>query len=50
MYGPDYMEFPDIIENHNTLDLIGRQFGSMDEMNRAFDEAIDFLKNVNENF
>lgn len=50
MFGPNYMEFPKVIENHNTLELIERQFGSISEMNESFDEAIMFLKDVNENF
>lgn len=50
MFGPNYMEFPKVIENHNTLDLIEAQFGSADMMDEAFDDAIKFLKNVNEKF
>ena len=50
MFGPNYMEFPKVIENHNALDLIESQFGSKSEMYSAFDESIIFLKNVNENF
>lgn len=48
MFGPNYMEFPKIIENHDTLQLIESQFTSKEEMNNAFDEAIKFLKNLNE--
>ena len=47
-FGPNYMEFPKVIENHNTLDLIDAQFGSAEEKYGAFDDAIGFLKNVNE--
>lgn len=50
MFGPNYMEFPKVIENHNTLELIEAQFGSKKEMYGAFDDAIEFLKNVNKNF
>ena len=50
MFGPNYMEFPEVIENHNTLELIERQFGSKEEMAESFDDAIKFLKNVNEIF
>ena len=50
MFGPDYMEFPKVIENHNTLELIEAQFGSTEEMDDAFDGALEFLKNINETF
>lgn len=50
MFGPKYMEFPKVIENHDTLELIRKQFSSKEEMSNAFDEAIEFLKNINENF
>lgn len=48
LYGHDYMEFPKVIENHDTLELIEAQFSSKKEMNDTFDDAIEFLKNVNE--
>lgn len=48
MFGPNYMEFPEVIENHDTLDLIQAQFSSSREMDDAFDDAIKFLRNVNE--
>lgn len=47
-FGPNYMEFPKVIENHNTLDLIDNQFASAEEKYGAFEDAIGFLKNVNE--
>ena len=50
MFGSDYMEFPKVIENHDTLQLIESQFGSKEEMDDAFDNAIGFLKNLNETF
>lgn len=50
MFGSDYMEFPEVIENHDTLQLIESQFGSKEEMDDAFDNAIGFLKNLNETF
>lgn len=49
MFGPNYMEFPKVIENHDTLDLIEGQFGSTEVMNNAFDDAIESLRKVNEN-
>lgn len=48
MFGPNYMDYPKIIENHDTLGLIQTQFTSKQEMDNAFDEAIKFLKNINE--
>ena len=48
MFGPNYMEFPEVIENHNTLDLIEAQFGSTEELYDAFEDATGFLKKVNE--
>lgn len=50
VFGPNYMEFPKVIENHDTLELIEKQFDSKEEMNDAFDEAISFLKRINESF
>lgn len=50
MFGPNYMEFPKVIENHDTLHLIESQFASKDEMNEAFDDSIEFLKNLNDTF
>ena len=44
------MEFPEVIENHNTLELIERQIGSKEEMGASFDDAIKFLQNVNGTF
>ena len=48
MFGPKYMEFPKVIENHDTLQLIDKQFGSKEEMTEAFNEAIKFIKNIND--
>ena len=50
MFGHHYMDFPEVIENHDTLELIETQFNSKEEMDNSFDEAIKFLKNINENF
>ena len=50
MFGPDYMEFPKVIENHNTLELIEAQFASTEEMDNAFEGAIELLKNINKTF
>ncbi|WP_405292730.1 phosphorylcholine transferase LicD [Methanobrevibacter sp.] len=50
MFGSRYMEYPKVIYNHDTLKLLERQFGSKSEMDNDFDKAIDFLKNINEDF
>lgn len=50
MFGSNYMDYPEVVENHNTLDLIQKQFGSKNEMDDAFDEALVFLKNINKTF
>lgn len=50
MFGPNYMDLPEIIENHNTLELIEKQFISKEEMNNYFDDAICFLRKINNNF
>lgn len=50
MFGPNYMEFPKVIENHNTMELIENQFNSIEEMDDAFEDAFNFLRNVNEIF
>ena len=50
MFGPDYMEFPKVIENHNTLELIEAQFASTEEMDNAFEGAIELFKNINKTF
>ena len=50
MFGPNYMEFPEVIENHDTLSLIEKQFGSREEMDKSFDEAINFLRYINDTF
>lgn len=50
MFGPNYMDYPKMIYNHDTLKLIETQFESSNDMDRAFDEAIIFLKEINKNF
>lgn len=50
MFGPNYMDYPKMIYNHDTLKLIEKQFGSGQDMDKAFDDALEFVKNVNENF
>lgn len=49
MFGHNYMDYPDIIYNHDTLGLIETQFNSKQEMKDFFDKAIDFLKEINNN-
>ena len=50
MFGSNYMEFPKVIENHDTLQLILNQFDSKRECDGSFNDAIEFLKNCNESF
>ncbi|MBQ8016619.1 MAG: LicD family protein [Methanobrevibacter sp.] len=50
MFGPNYMDYPKVIYNHDTLGLIETQFNSKHEMDDFFDNAIDFLKKVNNSF
>lgn len=50
MFGSNYMELPEIIENHNTLELIEKQFDSKEAMVKYFDKSIDFLRNINNSF
>ena len=50
MFGPEYMELPKVIENHNTLELIEAQFDSHEQMENAFRDELNFLKDVNEKF
>lgn len=50
MFGPNYMDYPKVIYNHDTLALIETQFGLKDEMDRAFEEAINLFRKINEDF
>ncbi len=50
MFGSKYMDFPEVIQNHNTLELIEKQFGSKEEMEKSFDSAIFSLRKINTDF
>lgn len=50
MFGPNYMDYPKVIYNHDTLALIETQFGLKDEMDSAFEEAITLFRKVNKDF
>lgn len=50
LYGDNYMMLPDTIEVHNIVPFIESQFDSVDEMNKSFDEAISYLREINETF
>ena len=50
MFGPNYMNYPKVIYNHDTLSLLETQFDSKQEMDNAFDEAINLLKKINNDF
>lgn len=49
-YGPNYMQLPEVIETHNIIQFIESQFNSKEEMDAAFKNAINFLKDYNDNF
>ena len=49
-FGKNYMHIPNIIENHSIIPFIESQFNSIDEMNEAFSKAINYLKEINDNF
>lgn len=46
MFGPNYMDYPKVIYNHDTLKLIETQFASKELMQKSFDDAIDYLKKL----
>ncbi|MCD7781687.1 MAG: LicD family protein [Methanosphaera sp.] len=51
IYGPEYMHIPHIALDHNTTGFVKDQYdNNMKELNKAFDEAISYLRSVNENF
>ena len=50
MFGPNYMDYPKMIYNHDTLKLIETQFDSKGDLDDAFDEALEFVKKVNCDF
>lgn len=50
MYGASYMQLPEIIETHNIIPFIESQFESNRDMDEKFKKAIDYLKEINENF
>lgn len=50
MFGPNYMDYPKVIYNHDTLKLIETQFGSYQQMDETFDEAIGIIKKINNDF
>lgn len=50
LFGSTYMEFPDVIETHNSVQFVKSQFGSEDEMNERFKKDIAYLKEINDNY
>lgn len=50
MFGPNYMDYPKVIYNHDTLGLIETQFDSKMEMDTAFEDAINIFRKINNDF
>ena len=50
LFGPNYMQLPELIETHNFTDFIESQFNSKKEMNEKFEKDINYLKHINDNF
>ncbi|MDE4078019.1 LicD family protein [Methanosphaera sp. Vir-13MRS] len=51
IYGPEYMHIPRIALDHNTTGFVKNQFNNNEEeINQGFEEAIQKLKDINENF
>lgn len=51
IYGPEYMHIPHIALDHNTVGFVKNQYqNNRKEIDLGFEEAIEFLKKVNENF
>ena len=50
LYGKNYMKIPNIIEHHDALSFIKQQFNSKEELDLAFQENIEYLREINDNF
>lgn len=51
IYGPEFMHIPRIALDHNTTGFVKGQFNNnQKEIDKAFSDAISYLKDVNENF
>ena len=49
-FGSNYMQIPRIIENHDLLKFIETQFSSVDELNKSFEDSLNYLKKINAGF
>ena len=50
LFGPTYMQLPEIIETHNGIPFIKSQFNSKEEMDDKFKKDIEYLREINDNF
>jgi len=51
IYGPEYMHIPHIALDHNTVGFVKNQYkNNKKEIDSGFEEAIEFLREVNKNF
>ena len=50
IFGPNYMQLPEIIESHNIIPFIESQFNSKKEMDEKFKKDIEYLREINDNF
>lgn len=51
IYGPEYMHIPHIALDHNTTGFVKSQYNNQKkDIDQGFDEAIAFLKGINDNF
>lgn len=50
IYGKNFMELPKTIETHNICGFVESQFDSVEEMKKSFEDSINYLKKINDNF
>ena len=51
IYGPEYMHIPHIALDHNTVPFVKNQYNNnKKEIDAGFEEIIDLLKSINDNF
>ncbi len=50
LFGPNYMQLPELIETHNFIGFIESQFNSKKEMDEKFRKDIEYLREINDNF
>ena len=50
VYGPDYMSLPDVIDTHEVKPFILNQFNSINDLNKKFENDIEYLREINDKF